>query len=449
MKGKTALFLCCVALAGLLGCRGALPPPIVLITIDTLRSDHLGCYGYFRPTSPVIDALAAESVLFTNVVSTMATTLPAHVSLFTSRYPIETGITANGRRLLGAESGKNTRLLAQMLRDLGYETAAFVSATPVKSRTGIDAGFDLFEQPAVGGRKARETTDRVLEWLEGRSSERPFFLWIHYFDPHKPYDPPQPYRDVFAADERLVEFLEGLGVPEPRDPRILRVNDLYDGEILSTDTEIGRLVDRLKERGLFAETAMVVTSDHGEGLGQHDRIGHGTIHNEQLFVPLLIRFPDRLAVEPRRIERLVSLIDVLPTLAAGLRLPLAEDDKSRFTGLDALADTEPRTEALAQRSTVRDAERLAKRGQREKFALLSLDWKYFYSTRRPDELFDMRADRHELADRIADEPATAAEMKNRLLAEIARRSRGGPDFEVVDETLPNVLEELKSLGYVQ
>jgi arylsulfatase A-like enzyme len=427
--------------------------PIVVITIDTLRADHLGCYGYFRPTSPVLDALAAESVWFANAVTTMATTLPAHVSLWTSRYPLQTGVTSNGRRLtIGGErldrmggDKSRVRLFAELLRELGYSTAAFVSATPVKKNTGINAGFELFDQPEVGGRKAAVTTDRVIEWLDSEP-EQPFFLWVHYFDPHKPYDPPEPFRQAFETEPGLIEFLKERGVPDPTDPHIQEVNNLYDGEILSADTEIGRLLDRLRASDLYDRSTVVLTSDHGEGLGQHNWIGHGKINNEQLFVPLMIKFPKELALNGQRVERLVSLIDVIPTLTESLSLPFSDTDRSHFSGINVLARRAVRDFALAQRSTVSKKWKLEEQGQREKFALVGERWKYLFNSTQQDELFDMRQDRDELTNLIDLENGTAEKMRDKLLEEIAAYS-GADDFRVVEETLPAILEELRAHGY--
>jgi arylsulfatase len=425
----------------------------VVITIDTLRADHLGCYGYFRPTSPVLDALATESVWFANAVTTMATTLPAHVSLWTSRYPLQTGVTSNGRRLtidgerldrMGGDKNR-VRLFAELLRELGYSTAAFVSATPVKKNTGINAGFDLFDQPAVGGRKAAVTTERVIEWLDSEP-EQPFFLWVHYFDPHKPYDPPEPFRQAFETEPGLIQFLKERGVPNPTDPHIHEVNNLYDGEILSTDTEIGHLLDRLRASGLYDRSTLVVTSDHGEGLGQHNWIGHGKINNEQLFVPLMIKFPKESGLNGQRVERLVSLIDVVPTLTESLGLPLSDTDRRHFSGINVLAGRSVRDFALAQRSTVSKKWKLEKQGQREKFALVGERWKYLFTSTQQDELFDMREDRDELTNLIGVETATAEKMREKLLEEIASYS-GSDDFRVVEETLPAILEELRAHGY--
>ena len=450
---KTSVLGAC-ALLGLLlflpGCerRSGPPPSIVIVTIDTLRADRMGSYGYYRDTSPNLDRFGADNLFFANAVTTMATTLPAHVSLFSSRYPLQTGVTANGKRLKRwREAGNQIRLFQQMLQDVGYSTAALVSALPVQRHTGIDVGFDFFSQPEYRGRKGKLTTDAVLEWLETPPTE-PFYLWVHYFDPHSPYDPPEPFRSEFSTDEGLMDFLWNRGVGEERTAELLEINNFYDGEVRSVDHEVGRLFERLRDIGLWNESAVVVTSDHGEGLGQHGRIGHGEIYNEQLFVPLMMKLPKSFGMAPRRVERLVSITDILPTLVDTLELPIQESDRARFSGMNALDRKERRNYALAQRSSFRHLKAAEERGTREKFALVGLDWKYTLAAVEADRLHDMRTDHVELFNQVNLEPDRAASLRDRLLAEIACFSGAETDFNVIEETAPEVLEELKALGYL-
>ena len=380
----------------------------------------------------------------------MATTLPAHVSLWSSRLPLQTGVVTNGsvlkRRL---EEGRSVRFFAEMLQEVGYTTAAFVSANPVKRYTGLDAGFDLYDEPAPkqGDRygKANFTTDAVLDWLKTPPQE-PFFLWIHYFDPHKPFEPPEPFDEAFTTDSDLVRFLGARNVEDPQDPVILEANNLYDGEILWVDSQIQRVLDRLDEMELLEEAALVVTSDHGEALGEHGRIGHGEIQNEQLFVPLIMKFPDGSSLNGRRFDHLVSLTDVVPTLVDRLGLPIREADRGNFEGRDALAGRAPRDYAIAQRTYRLDGARAWGRG--EKLALVGLDWKYYLISDGDDELIDMSRDRVERNDVIAGHPEVARGLKDRLLRDLAKLESDGGQFEVMQERSPAVLEELRALGYL-
>lgn len=420
-------------------------PSIVVVTIDTLRADHLGAYGYFRETSPNLDALAQEGVLFSRAVTTMATTLPAHLALWTSRYPLQTGVLQNGNRFkLQNEAGTQVRLLAEMLKDLGYTTAGFVSATPVKKYTGIGVGFDSWGEPDDSSRDADITVRQALDWLEAAPPE-PFLLWIHLFDPHKPWGPPAPYDSAFTTDQGLLDFLWSRKMPDPTDPEIQAIHNAYDGEILFADTEIGRVFAYLRESGKLANTALVVAGDHGEGLGQHNLMTHGEIFNEQLFVPLMMRFPDRLGLNGRRVDSLVSLTDVLPTLVDNLALPIAESDRAQFAGLNALADSFHREYAFAQR--VYGPKR--NWGKGEKYSLVGDDWKYNYSTRDLDELYDMRRDAHETANLAGVERQVASRLKHELLGVIDELSKADERFDVEVETSEDVQRELRSLGYIQ
>lgn len=275
-KSKT-LLLASSSLAMLCGCVSNAPvrsPNIVLITIDTLRADRLGAYRYFRDTSPVLDALAEESIVFERCIAPIATTYPSHLSLLTSTYPHETGAVANA----GAGGAPfvptpHLRSLAQLLSESGYQTAAFVSAAPLKSFSGIDAGFDVFDEPEPRTRPAEETNARVFEWLEARG-EAPSFLWVHYFEPHSPYQPPEPLDKKFRPDDELRSYLtERDFQPVYRAGTLpVHVNSRYDGEVRQADQQVGLLLDALRsEPEIWNHTIVIVLGDHGEGLGQHGR----------------------------------------------------------------------------------------------------------------------------------------------------------------------------------
>jgi arylsulfatase A-like enzyme len=408
-------------------------PSIVVITIDTLRADHLGCYGYFRNTSPTIDALAAESVLFTRAMTTMATTLPAHLSLWTSRMPLDIGVTKNGWKVFEREETESQiRLFAEMLKDLGYTTAAFVSANPVKSYTGIDAGFDTFIQPRTGAGKKRERADRtnraVLEWLDSQPAE-PFFLWVHFFDPHRPYSPPAPFDTAFADSADLQSFLESRpAIVKDRNPAVINSHNMYDGEILFVDSEIEKLLQSLKDKQLFDDLALVLASDHGEALGEHGRFGHGEIHNEQLHVPLMIKYPSKMGLNGRQVDSVVSLTDVVPTLVATLDLDLPQNDLEQFVGVNVLSSQARDPYAFVQRSTARGRSW----GTTDKFALVGDKWKFSYDTKFGDTLVDLEADPYETQNVIAEHPEVARELKDRLLEMIAEYSSSERGFQLLD-----------------
>ncbi len=276
-------------------------PPIVLVSIDTLRSDRLPLYGYRAGATPAIDALAADALTFERAFAEVPMTLPSHTSLLTGLLPPAHGVRDN----LGfaVEPGRGA-LLQQRLRKLGYATFGAVSAAVLASRTGIAAGFDAYDEPGrypalgsralVAERPGGAAVDAALRFLE-RVGERPFFLFVHLYEPHSPYRPPEPFRSRFA--------------------------DPYDGEIATADALAGRLLDELRRRGLYEKALVVLLSDHGEGLGDHGEDEHGLLlYREALQVPLLVKLPGRERAG-ERVRRNVGLIDLVPTVLARLGEP--------------------------------------------------------------------------------------------------------------------------------
>ena len=204
---------------------------MVLISIDTLRADRLGCYGYGRNTSPEIDELARDSVLWETAYAPMSQTLPSHLALLTSTHPETNQVRRNQHVFRGERAGIQT--FAEMLAAQGYETAGFVSATPLKSASGINAGFETWEQPTRRQLPADATTDRALEWLAG-ARQRPFFLFVHYYDPHTRRIPHPEIDDIFPAENEVLEaYVRERQFPLDR-PGLLAANALYDGEVRFT-----------------------------------------------------------------------------------------------------------------------------------------------------------------------------------------------------------------------
>lgn len=420
-------------------------PSLVLITVDTLRADHLPGYGYFRGTSPALDVLFREGILFEHVVAPMATTLPSHTSLMTSTYPARHGVLSNLRFFhQAAMTTDEIRSAAQMLADRGYHTAGFTSSSPLCVESGVGAGFATFAGPPVdaAGKEridvpAQTTVDRALDWLA--TARPPFFLWVHLFDPHHPYDPPAPFDKSYLESGKLWDRLRELQVPREFLSRAMIVANRYDGEIQYTDSEIGRLLRGLKERGLYEDAIVVFTGDHGEGLFQHGVMEHGVIWNEQLHVPLVMRFPHG-RVPPgaeRRMSRLASLIDVMPTLAAQGGLPL---DTSQFDGIDLLSAT--RETALAQREIREQV------WPTENYALVGLEWKYTYYADADDWLFDLADDPYETRNVITEHPDVAARMKAELLRLVAECKERSP-LALTGEIPEEIRRRIEALGYVE
>ena len=283
------------------------PLDVLLITLDTTRADHLGCYGYERIETPHIDRLAAEGVLYERCYTPVPITLPSHLSILTGTYPAYHGVRENAGFYVAPE----LTTLAEVLKREGYSTAAFVGAYPLDSQTGLDQGFDLYDDnypssleegkhPLLAGffdeRPAADVVLPALGWLDEQNG--PFFLWAHFFDPHQPQIPPSPYRERYA-------------------------DSLYDGEIAAVDEAIGRLLARLEERGSLDRTLVVLTADHGEGLGDHGELTHALLlYSTTVRVPLIVRHPRGPAGV--RVGAPVATVDILPTILGQLGLEAPE-----------------------------------------------------------------------------------------------------------------------------
>jgi arylsulfatase A-like enzyme len=295
---RIALSLFWPALLAQCGTEREPPPPcagadVLLITLDTTRKDHLGCYGWSSARTPNIDRLAHDGLLFENAFSAAPITLPSHTTIFTSTYPMVHGVRDNGAFQVPAD----LPTLATVLHDAGYRAGAFVSSVVLDSEFGLDRGFDLYQDEmmetgrAERERPAEQTASAAITWLRTLNAQDRFFAWVHFFDAHRPWDPPAPFREQFAE---------------------LR----YDGEIAYVDQEIGRLLAALAE--LKRDRLLVVlTADHGEGLGDHNEQSHGiALYDATLQVPLIVRPPH--AQGGTRIPGYARTLDIAPTILFGL-----------------------------------------------------------------------------------------------------------------------------------
>ena len=287
-------------------------PHVVLITVDTLRADHLSSYGYHLRTSPNIDQLAADGVRFDRAYCAIPMTGPSHFSMFTGRYPQEHGARINGVAL---SDDSKWLTIPQVLRRFEYESAAFVSAWPLIGRlTRLDRDFDHYNEDLERSyqvfhsmRWAEDVTRPALRWLDEHKDDRNLFLWVHYFDPHEPYN----LREDFAEPEQI-------GEPDPvfeqYSEAVRNRMRRYDSEIGYADHHIGMLLDRLDNLGLSENTLVALLSDHGEGLGEQGFVGHGRwLYESTVRVPWIMRFPGR--IEPGTVVgQSVSTMDLAPTL---------------------------------------------------------------------------------------------------------------------------------------
>jgi arylsulfatase len=434
--------------------RTAPAPNLVIVTLDTTRADHLGLYGYFRDTSPVLDAFAREAIVFDRFIVPMATTLPSHTSIFTGVEPLEHGVLANstqgGKRFVPSPQ---LHSLAEIARSAGWRTAAFVSAAPLRRDSGIASGFELFDEPVAYQRDGRDTTRAALDWL-ARQPDGPFLLWVHYYDAHFPYASPPPYATMFATDARVEAMFQELRIPrtvwrplkDQTEETRISFNG-YDGDLRYQDAKLGELLAALSKRPDWGRTAVVILGDHGEGLGQHGEAAHGGTWNEQLHAPLVMRIPGEA---PRRIGSLMTAADVIPTLLGRLHLPAFEALLAQTSGRDVLAD------GARSAVTSQDTGRLSDADE-YRYVLTTERWKLFEIERKQGGarrlLFDLQADPFELTDVSAQHPEVTEQLAAELKASLEKQRQRGMvlragEAPTTTPANPRLREELKALGYV-
>lgn len=458
-------------------CGGPPEPPrnVLLVSVDTLRADHLGLYGYPRPTSPAIDALGAEGVVFDNAIVQWPVTTPSMASMFSGTYPHVTGIVI----LAGVNRvPPRLRMLAEVMRDLGFRTAGVVSNGVLGPHNNFPQGFEVYRklwttpgdvQTETGARRVTDAALAELARLDAGGQR--FLLWVHYVDPHDPYAPPPGYAEPFLRDawyrERHVPVSESddpwRGIPHSDYLRDGGIDDLghyvaaYDGEIRYADEQIGRLLEGLDALRSGAETLVVLTADHGESLGEHDfYLNHGHVpYEEQVRVPLLFRWPDR-RYAGRRIAKPVELRGLAHTLVAAVGTP---DAANPFEGANLLPAMQTgRTDALPDRvyteagaSPTRAGRRytLALRDGDLKLVLPRSDWARERHGGRDLELYDLGSDRAEQRDLAPERADQAKALREALLTWFASAEpwRGGrPQPTELDA---KTREALRELGYLE
>ena len=431
-------------------------PNVLLVTLDTTRADHLGCYGDTDAKTPNVDGLAGRGARFAQAATPAPLTLPAHASIMTGLYPAGHGLRLNGTTAL---SDAQTTL-AERFHGRGYRTGAFIGAFVLDARWGLAQGFDTYDDwfdlrkfkrldLAAVQRPANEVVDAALRWLDGRPNV-PFFAWVHLYDAHSPYEPPEPFRTTFAA----------------RGPA-----GLYDAEIAFADQQVGRLLAWVHAQGLDERTMIVIAGDHGEGLGSHGEGTHGYfVYDSSVHVPLIVSTP-LVSLQNLRVDAQVSLVDVAPTIAA-------------LAGLDPLPRVHGRSLVPLMTSRAgqlrfggwlgRTVERLAGpigAGQSVEAATapgpvyaysesttpgLQFGWSALKALRSPrfkfieaprPELYDLQADPGETTNVFARHPDVASTMARELERLEQETSRDAPTPEVANLDA-DTFQRLASLGYV-
>ena len=296
------------------GCGGEKQPNIVLIIIDTLRADHLGCYGYDRNTSPTIDSLARTGITCLNVQGQSSWTLPAITSIYTGLNVREHGAGRRGNTVYAMNNSITT--IPLFLKQRGYTTMGIFNIYLLSEQFGFNRGFDGFSCDWLGDGRAGVSVDEAIDWISGLDGSDPFFLGLHLFDPHDPYDPPAPY-DTFFTPSGSLGINWWLANPDGSldhsRENLEHLTGLYDGEIAWTDSQIARLFALLRETGMDENTIIIVTADHGEEFLEHGGVGHGyTMHREIVHVPLVITGPGIPADSVDNTLR--CQLDILPTI---------------------------------------------------------------------------------------------------------------------------------------
>jgi arylsulfatase A-like enzyme/Flp pilus assembly protein TadD len=462
-------------LRGQLPRRAASPeaPNVLLIVIDTLRADHLSSYGYHRKTTPRIDALASEGVLLENAISQAPWTAPSMATVFTGLYPTVHGLDAaidRRRWRHGPWRGRPRETLpvpiqkalspaqltlAEVLRRHGYFTSGFVSNPYLHSLLGFAQGFDTYHDPKLtltAPLEPAETTNRsVFEWLD-RKPVQPFFLFVHYNDPHHSYEPPSPFEKKYVAEYAGTLTPDQTRSPESIVEQELSSEDieyligLYDGEIAYTDVQVGLLLEKTRALQLERNLLVVLTSDHGEEFFDHGWINHGqTLYEEQLRVPLIFHYPGKLS--PARILAQVQLVDLMPTLLELVGIRSISDDLqgTSFASLLRGETTDEPGHAYSETSW----------GSEQKSVRTSRGLKLIYSSDGDPELFDLSQDPGEQKNVASEHASTSKSLQDQLMrwVEANREARarihgkGGRLQEVVlDEKME---AQLEALGYVE
>ena len=410
------ILLICAATALLATCRRAAETiqrdaPIILISVDTLRSDHLPAYGYHRIATPAFDALRADSILFEHAYSHAPLTLVSHASMFTGLLPADHGIRDN----LGFNLNPKVRTITEVVKSKGYATGGAVSAVVLRSETGISRGFDFWNDDieidprslSIGRaqRGGDETREIAQQWIAGRGSA-PFFFFLHLYEPHTPYDPPEPFRSQYGAT--------------------------YDGDIAAADAVVGRFLAFLRQQGIYDRATIILVSDHGEGLGDHGEDEHGVLlYREDLQVPLMLKLPGQRE-HGRREPKPVQLIDLFPTIAEAV----GESSKTAGTSLLAAVSNRLSADRPIYSETYYPRFHF---GWSDLHSLVSGS-NHFIQAPKP-ELYDLAGDPQEKLNTLQDNRRIYASLRQQIVPFI--KSAEAP--KAVDE---EQTRQLTALGYI-
>ena len=395
-------------------------PNVILITIDTLRADHVGCYGAQNVKTPTLDGLAHDGVLFERAISQVPLTWPSHAVILTGTYPFQNGV----QDFTGQPLAPQFRSVAQVFKQAGYATGAVVSAFVLDRSWGLGRGFDFyddafsaetFQKKEIGlvDRRAQESVAHAIAWLK-KTPHRPFFLWLHLYDPHNPYDPPEPYRTDYKGH-------------------------LYDGEISYADHQLGNLIFWLKQNKLYHSSLIVATSDHGESLGEHGEDEHGFfIYNATVHIPLIVKPAAGSGISTQRRRDPVETTSVAASL---IQLAGVKDVIEKQFQAKGHFDGTPGSQDPAYSETF--------------YPFSSFGWsplhavqseRFHYIDAPQPELYDLQSDPEEADNIAAEQPATVVVLKEKLQQRLARNPFTRQDAGAGNLS-PDAQEKLRALGY--
>ncbi len=402
---------------------------VVIVSFDTTRADHIGTYGKLGAQTPTIDALAGNGVVYEKSLAPVPITLPSHSTIMTGKVPFTHGVRDNGLFVLNSEN----LTLAEILKQNGYKTAAAIGSFPLTSQFGINQGFDYFnehitqKQEDMYGdktipkdalffdeRTSTQVNQAIMPWIE-ENHKSPFFVWLHYFDPHHPHEPPTPYDQEFA-------------------------HDLYQGEIAFSDENLGKIIEQLKRLNVYDNSIIVFTSDHGEGNDEHNESTHSMlIYNTTLHVPLVIKYPNQKFAN-RRIKSQVASVDILPTILSVLNIQIPDNIQGSLLPVNESTVDSNREIYIETLSP-----KLA-RGWGEQRGLVRDGYKYIFGPKK--ELYNLELDPNEVDNVIDVEPEKAKKMKGYLEEYIQENMLSSSVSSTVNmsEKTKNIL---KGLGYIQ
>jgi arylsulfatase A-like enzyme len=427
---------------------------ILLITIDTVRADYLGCYGNQQMKTPNIDRIAQRGVLFKTAVCEMPVTTPSHASILTSLEPRVHGILTNSWTIR-----TTITTLPEILKTKGYTTAGFVSVFHLGRTLGFAQGFDTFDDHFDGlQRNATQVTDVTLNWL-AKNQKKPWFIWLHYFDAHTPYEPPAQFANlypdanngskIYASFSQLSAMEEHKCTPTEKD--IAHMKALYSGEISYIDAEFGRLMTNLHQQGILNNTIIILVADHGECFDHGIYANHDqSLYEHAIRVPLLIAGPKSLLPQEKQINTLVRTIDIMPTILAITKIK-SETFMQGKNLLPLVRGTNPGTTGFAviERRYYQNQQDCIRRHipVGERYAVRTDKWKYIWSEFAPLELYDLEQDPDEANNLIKNHPEMKAELQQDLDKWLADNNKLRQwAFQKIDE---QTAEQLRSLGYIQ